>query len=74
MHREGFIRDIYWRVDEAGGAVLVLESASLEAARAQLAQLPMVGKVIEFELLPVGYFLPFDQLMDEQALAAQPPL
>ncbi len=57
LYQAGFIREAYQRQDRAG-AVMMLESSSVEEARAQINSLPLVESgLTEFELIPL---LPFN--------------
>ena len=56
------IRELYFRVDRPE-AVLVLESDSLEDARAALATLPLVSQgLIDFDLIPLRPYPGFARL------------
>jgi hypothetical protein len=62
LHQQGHIRELYFRADRPE-AVLVLECASLEEARACLATLPLVEHgLIEFELIPLVAYPGFARL------------
>jgi muconolactone delta-isomerase len=62
LQQAGFIREIYFRADE-NSAVLVLEASSVESAREQLRQLPLVkNSLIEFELIPLKAYSGFARL------------
>lgn len=62
LHQAGFIRELYFRADRHT-AVLVLEGESLEAARQELAALPLVSEgLITFELLPLVAYPGFERL------------
>ena len=64
LHQAGFIREIYFRADE-NSAVLVLEADSVDSAREQLRQLPLVNNnLIEFELIPLKAYPGFARLFD----------
>jgi muconolactone delta-isomerase len=62
LYAAGVLRELYFRADRAS-AVLVLECASLEAARAALATLPLVAAgLIDFELIPLAPYPGFARL------------
>ncbi len=64
LHNQGVIRELYFKA-EHGGAVLMLECADAEAARGVLASLPLVqAGLVEFDVIPLGPFLPFAMLFD----------
>ncbi len=54
---DGFIRDIYFRQDRPGVAIIA-EAESVEAAKAELATFPLAAAgVIGWEVIPLGPFL-----------------
>ena len=56
MQQEGFLREIYFDPDRPA-VTLILEAESIEAARARLAQLPMVeAGLIDFDLIKLGHY------------------
>lgn len=62
LHRSGDIRELYFRTDR-DAAVLVLESPSVDHARALLATLPLVrDRLIGFELIPLRTYPGFERL------------
>ena len=62
LHKDGVFREIYFRRDHPG-AVVILECASLEEARQALGTLPMVeGGLLDFDIIPLGPFLPLENL------------
>jgi hypothetical protein len=62
LHQSGTIRELYFRTDWPG-AVLVLECAGVEEARAALNTLPLVARgLIGFDLLPVKAYSGFSRL------------
>ena len=66
LYRQGSLREMHFRTDRPG-AVFRLEAASLEEARTMLAELPMVALgVLVPELIPVGPFLPLENLFAPQ--------
>lgn len=57
LYAQGICREFYARADQAGGAVLMLESPTVEAARAALAALPFVRlSLLEMDVIPLGPF------------------
>lgn len=62
LHQAGLIRELYFRADRHD-AVLVLEAASVDEARAGLAGLPLVeAGLIDFELIPLRAYDGFARL------------
>ena len=62
LYQEGLIRELYFRADR-NEAVLVLECASLDEARAALDSLPLVrAGLIDFELIPLRPYPGFSRL------------
>jgi hypothetical protein len=63
-YKQGKIRELYFRRDHPG-VVLMMECNSLEEAHELLDELPLVKEqLIEFELIPLGYFEPLEALFD----------
>lgn len=61
-YRAGTIRTMHFRTDRPG-AVLTLETASLEEARQAMSALPMVAEgLLGAELIPLGPFVPLENL------------
>lgn len=61
-YKQGKIRQLYFRQDNPG-VVLMMECDSLEEAQELLDGLPLVKEqLIEFELIPLGYFEPLEAL------------
>jgi hypothetical protein len=57
LYKQGIVREFYTRANEAGRVVLMLESASAEAARDALATLPFVQlHMIDFDIIPLAPF------------------
>jgi muconolactone delta-isomerase len=62
LHQDGLIRELYFRADQ-NMAVLVLECASTDEARAVLADLPFVREgLIAFDLIPLRAYPGFERL------------
>jgi muconolactone delta-isomerase len=62
LYRGGALREIYYRLDRPG-AVVVLECADVDEARRVLGTLPMMeAGLIDFDVIPLGPFLPLEQL------------
>ena len=66
MYKSGITRELYMRGDRPGAA-LILECNSIEEAKAHLAGLPLVKfNLIEFELIPLQPFSPFEKLFQQK--------
>ena len=62
------IREAYFRKDRPG-VVLVLECENAQEARRILATFPMVeAGVIDFEIIPLGHFVPYGTPIDQELL------
>jgi hypothetical protein len=62
LQQEDFIREIYFRADRSS-AVLLLECADLDEAKARLAELPLVSAgLIAFDLIPLIPYPGFSRL------------
>ena len=67
LYEQGICRELYTRVNEAGRVVLVLECASVEAAREALSTLPFAQlHLIDFDLIPLGPFGGLAQLFRQE--------
>lgn len=65
LHKEGYLRELHFRTDHPG-VVIVMEVDSIEQARRIMNELPLVReKLIDFEYIPVGAFLPFEGLFEK---------
>ncbi len=65
LHQAGFIRELYFRADRRD-AVLMLEAAGVDDARAALESLPLVeAGLIDFELIPLRAYDGFARLFRE---------
>jgi hypothetical protein len=63
LYKQGIVREFYTRANEAGRVVLMLESASAEAARDALASLPFVQlHLIDFDIIPLAPFFGLEHL------------
>jgi hypothetical protein len=63
LYKQGVCREFYSRVDEQGRVVLVLESASVDAARDALATLPFVKlHLIDFDVIPLAPFAGLERM------------
>ncbi|WP_321794871.1 superoxide dismutase [Caballeronia sp. J97] len=62
LYKSGFVRDIYFRHDRLGVAIIA-ESDSIEAAKLALAEFPLakVG-LIDWEIIPLGPFVGWEAL------------
>ena len=66
LMKEEKIREIYFRKDHPG-VVVVLEAGSIDEAKAIMSDLPLVReKLIEFDYIPVGAFLPLEGLFAKE--------
>lgn len=67
MYLADVVREMYFRQDRSG-TILVLEAPSMEDARSLIDRMPMVqAGLIDFELIPLGPFVPLALLLDEEA-------
>jgi muconolactone delta-isomerase len=66
LHQSGAIRELYFRADRQA-AVLILECANVDDAKAVLATLPLVQrKLIQFELIPLMAYSGLSRLFHDQ--------
>lgn len=66
MYLADVVRDMYFRQDRSG-TVLMLEAPSVEDARTLIDRMPMVqAGLIDFDLIPIGPFVPLALLLDEE--------
>lgn len=73
LQKRGIIRDI-WFTKTDRRAVVMLECADTEDARAHLATLPLVrAELIDFMLLELGAYDGFERLFATNLAAASPP-
>jgi hypothetical protein len=69
LYAQGICRELYTRANEPNRVVLVLESASLEAAQDTLATLPFAQlHLIDFDVIPLA---PFTGLARQSQVASQ---
>lgn len=62
LYKGGFVRDIYFRQDRPGVAIIA-EADSVEAARAQLMQFPLAkAGLIGWDVIPLGPFTNWESL------------
>lgn len=62
QYKNGVYRELYFRTDHPG-VVLMMECASLDEARAVINSLPLVqAGLVDFDLIPLGPFAPFEML------------
>jgi hypothetical protein len=67
LYKQGIISEFYTRANEAGRVVLMLESASVEAARDALAILPFVElHLIDFDMIPLAPFVGLERLFQSE--------
>lgn len=65
MYKSGVYRELYMRGDRPGAAI-ILECNSIEDAKKELAELPLVKHhLIEFEVIPLHAFSPFEKLFQQ---------
>lgn len=69
LMKQGVLRNAYFRQDHPG-VVLLLESDSIEAARAALAGLPLAkAGTMTFDLIPLGPYVGLELLFAHEASA-----
>jgi len=57
LYAQGICREFYTRADQPGPVILMIESASVETAKQELASLPMVERnLIELDYIPLAPF------------------
>jgi len=62
FYKSGVVRDIYFRQDRPGVAIIA-EAESVEAAKAALMELPLAkAGLIGWEVIPLGPFLNWEAL------------
>jgi hypothetical protein len=62
LYKSGIVRDIYFRQDRPGVAIIA-EAESIEAARAALAEFPLAkAGLIDWDVIPLGPFLNWEML------------
>ncbi|KQV60166.1 superoxide dismutase [Pelomonas sp. Root1217] len=62
LYKSGIVRDIYFRQDRPGVAILA-EAESVEAARKALAEFPLAkAGLIGWDVIPLGPFLNWEML------------
>ena len=62
LYKSGLVRDIYFRQDRPGVAIIA-EAESVEAAKAALMELPLAkAGLIGWEVIPLGPFLNWEAL------------
>jgi hypothetical protein len=68
LYTKDIVRETYFRKDRPG-VILVLEAESVADAKKVLSTFPMVrAGVIDFDIIPVGHFVPFGTLLDQELL------
>ena len=66
LHQSGVIRELYFRADR-DAAVLILECATQEEAKAVLSTLPLVEqKLIDFDIIPLKSYPGFTRLFEQE--------
>ena len=62
LYKSGIVRDIYFRQDRPGVAIIV-ECESVEAAKQALREFPLAkAGLIDWEVIPLGPFLNWEML------------
>lgn len=62
LYKSGIVRDIYFRQDRPGVAILA-EAESVEAARQALREFPLAkAGLIDWDVIPLGPFLNWEML------------
>lgn len=70
LYTKDVVREVYFRKDRPG-VVLVLECPTVEDAKGILKTFPMVkAGVIDFDIIPLGHFVPFGTLLDQSLLTS----
>ncbi len=73
LYTKDIVREVYFRKDRPG-TVLVLECENVADAKKFLSTFPMVkAGVIDFDIIPVGHFVPFGTLLDQELLKGGNP-
>jgi hypothetical protein len=68
LNTKEIIRELYFRKDRPG-VVLVLECENVQEAKRILNTFPMVmSGIIDFDIIPVGHFVPYGTLIDRELL------
>jgi len=68
LYSKEIVREAYFRKDRPG-VVIVLECENVQEAKRILSTFPMVkAGVIDFDIIPVGHFVPFGTLIDQELL------
>lgn len=64
LYTKDIVREVYFRKDRPG-TVLVMECADAAEAKRLLQTFPLVkAGVIDFDVIPIGHFVPFGTLID----------
>jgi len=62
LYKKGTFRELYFRTDHPE-AVVILECENVDEAKKIMSELPLVkAGYIDFEYIPVGPFIPFENL------------
>lgn len=68
LYSNDVIRELYFRKDRPG-VVLIMETPTVGDARMLLSSFPLVkAGVIEFDIIPVGHFVPFGTLFSQDMM------
>ena len=70
LYTKDVVREVYFRKDRPG-VVLVLECANVDEAKQLLKTFPMAkAGVVDFDVIPLGHFVPFGTLLDQSLLTS----
>lgn len=70
LYTKDVVREVYFRKDRPG-VVMILECANVEEAKTLLKTFPMVkAGVVDFDIIPLGHFVPFGTLLDQSLLTS----
>ena len=68
LYTKDIVREMYFRKDRPG-VVLIMECDNAQEAKRILNTFPMVmAGVIDFDVIPLGHFVPFGTLIDQELL------
>lgn len=71
LYAQGICREVYARADQSGAVILMLESASVEAAAAAVATLPLARlQLLDFDLIPLAPFTALQSLFQAASQVA----
>ncbi len=68
LYTKGIVREFYTRADNGGPAILTVECEDVEAAKKELASLPLVEKrMIDLDFVPLAPFNGLQHLWEQAA-------